>query len=394
MTTISSVEPILLGKETESATWASLMVLVKVTTTDGLVGWGETVTALRSKSMVGMVNNISRLMKGRDPFDLESNRLEWYKQDFNSSISLESSSAMSAVDIACWDIIGKKVGLPVHMLLGGKVREKIRVYSNGWYEGCVTPDDFVRSAKKVVSKGYSALKFDPFGPHFHAISREGLKTAEERVRAVREAVGEEVEIIIEHHGRFGYDSALRIAKMLKKYDPYFVEEPLHPEDIEGLTKYRNATGMRVALGERILTRQQALVILRRRLADILQVDLYRVGGISEGKKFSAVAETFSVDMAFHNAHGPILNAASLQLDATISNFSIQESFYEYYPKWKKDLVRSDSPIEKGFARISDRPGLGVDVDERRLEEFRVKGDEPVSVKEPLWVVRGTWQDPE
>ncbi len=392
MSTISDIEPILVGRESGSATWASMMLLVKVTTSDGLVGWGETVTAMRAKPMVEMVKNISRLMKGRSIFDLESNRMEWYRQDFNSSISLESSSAISALDIACWDIIGKKLSLPVHLLLGGKVRDKVLLYANGWYEGCVTPDEFAQAAKKVISQGYHALKFDPFGPHFHTITKDGLKKVDERVKAVRESVSEDVEIIIEHHGRFNYNSSIRVAEVLKKYDPYFVEEPVHPEDIEGLSKYKVATGLRVGLGERILTKQQALLFLRKKLLDVLQVDLYRIGGITEGKKFSAVAEAFGVDIAFHNAHGPILHAASLQLDATLPNFLIQESFYDYYPKWKKEIVRSGLTIENGYARISDKPGLGIEIDERKVEEFRVKGDEYIPTKEPLWVVRGTWQD--
>jgi len=394
LTIISSIEPILLGKEVESAKWASMMVLVKVTTSDGVVGWGETVTALRAKPITYMVNNIARIMKGRDPFSFESNRLEWYKQDFNSSISLESSSAMSAIDIACWDILGKKLGQPIYALLGGKTREKILLYSNGWYEKCVIPEDFASSAKNVVSRGYRALKFDPFGPNFHTISRDGLKAAADRVRAVRDALKEGVEILLEHHGRFNYSSAIRIAKILEKYDPLFMEEPVHPEDLEGLARYRSATGLRVAVGERILTKQQALVYLKKRLADVLQVDLYRVGGISEGRKMSAVAEAFGVDMAFHNAHGPILNAASLQLDTSIPNFLIQESFYDYIPKWKKELIRGGYSIENGYARVSDRPGLGIEVNERKIEEYRVKGDEPISTGEPLWVVQGTWNDPE
>ena len=393
MAKIASVEPFLLGTESPRAKWASLMVVVKVTTSDGVVGWGETVTAFRAKAMVATVNNLARLMVGRDPFDVESNRAEWYRHDFNSSISLESSSAMSAIDTACWDIAGKSLGVPIYRLLGGKTRDRILAYANGWYQGCVTPDEFAKAAKHVVSMGYRAMKFDPFGPHFNRIGREGLRVSEDRVRAVRDSVGQGVDLLIEHHGRFNFDSAVRAAKMLEKYDPFFVEEPTHPEDIEGLAKYRRATPLRVALGERILGRPQALLYLRESLLDFLQVDLYRIGGVTEGKKMSTLAESFDVDVAFHNAHGPILNAATLQLDTTIPNFAMQEYFYDWLPRWKRDLVATPAPVEDGYVAPLEKPGLGIEVNEGAVRESLFEGEEPVSGGEPSWVLSGTWRDP-
>ncbi len=181
--------------------------------------------------------------------------------------------------------------------------------------------------------------------------------------------------------------------MLEKYDPLFAEEPTHPEDIEGLIKYRTATSLKIALGERILNKSQALLYLKERLVDFLQLDLYRVGGITEGKKMCALAEAFDVDMAFHNAHGPILNATSLQLDTSIPNFSIQDCFYDWFPSWKRELVHNGAPVENGFVAALEKPGLGIEIDEGVLEENRLKaGEEPVSQDEPLWVVKGTWRD--
>jgi galactonate dehydratase len=149
----------------------------------------------------------------------------------------------------------------------------------------------------------------------------------------------------------------------------------------------------VAIGERILSKAQALIYLKERLADFLQIDLYRVGGITEGRKMCALAETFDVDMAFHNAHGPILNATSMQLDTSIPNFSIQECFYDWYPSWKRDLVYNGAPVENGYVSTLEKPGLGVEVDERVLEENKLKtGEELISRDEPLWVVKGTWRD--
>jgi len=148
---------------------------------------------------------------------------------------------------------------------------------------------------------------------------------------VREVMGEEGEILIEHHGRFNYQAAIKIAKALEKYNPLFMEEPVHPEDLEALRKYRRRTKLKVALGERIITKQAALQFLKEGLVDFLQIDLYRIGGITEARKVTAMAEAFGVEMAYHNAQGPILNAATLQLDAAIPNFLIQESFYDFFP---------------------------------------------------------------
>lgn len=394
MDKIRNIDVFLLGKEVTEAKWASLMVLVKVTTDDGKVGWGETVTALRANAVVNMVKSVSRVFIGKDVFNVEKNRLEWYKHDFNLSISLESTTALSAIDIASWDIIGKEFGAPLYKLLGGKTRDEILVYSNGWYANCVTPEDFAEKAKDVVRRGYKALKFDPFGPHFDNITKKGLKLAEERVRAVREAVGDDVDILIEHHGRFNVTSAIEIAKRLEKYNPLFMEEPVHPEDIEGLRRYRQMTRLKVALGERIITKAHALQFMKEGLVDFLQIDLYRIGGITEAKKVSGMAEAFDVLMAYHNAQGPILNAATLQLDAVIPNFFIQESFYDYFPQWKRDLIYNGTPVENGYAKVPEKPGIGVEVNEKIIEESLVKGgEEYFNENEPLWVVKGTWKDP-
>ncbi|QXJ27963.1 D-xylonate dehydratase L-arabinonate dehydratase [Saccharolobus shibatae B12] len=392
MTKISEIEAYILGKEVTSAQWASLMVLVKVTTSDGRVGWGETVSALRAEAVANFVKKINTVLKGSDVFNVEKNKLEWYKHDFNMTISLESTTAYSAVDIASWDVIGKELGAPLYKLLGGKTRDKILVYANGWYQNCVRPEDFADKAKEVVKKGYKALKFDPFGPYFNDISKRGLDMAEERVKAVREAVGDNVDILIEHHGRFNANSAIMIAKRLEKYNPLFMEEPVHPEDMEGLKKYRANTSLRIALGERIINKHQALHFMKEGLVDFLQADLYRIGGVTETKKVVGIAEAFDVLMAFHNAQGPILNAATLQFDAFIPNFLIQESFYDWFPGWKRELIYDGTPVDNGYAIIPERPGLGVEVNEKMLESLKVKGEEYFNPEEPVWVVKGTWKD--
>ncbi|MEM1599313.1 MAG: mandelate racemase/muconate lactonizing enzyme family protein [Sulfolobaceae archaeon] len=391
MTKISEIEAYILGKEVTSAQWASLMVLVKVTTEDGKVGWGETVSALRAEAVVNFVKKINKILKGKDVFDVEKNRLEWYKHDFNMSISLESTTAYSAIDIASWDIIGKELGAPIYKLLGGKTRDKIPVYANGWYQNCVTPEDFAEKAKEVVKKGYKALKFDPFGPYYDWIDEKGLKESEERVKAVREAVGDYVDILIEHHGRFNANSAIMIAKRLEKYNPLFMEEPVHHEDIEGLRKYKAHTSLKVALGERLISEKEALFYVKENLVDILQPDVTNIGGITISKKVIVLAEASDVEIAFHNAFGSIQNAVSIQMSAITPKLYLLENFYDWFPQWKRDLIYDETPVDSSHVKVPDKPGIGVSVNEKLIEELKAEPIPLEVTEEPVWVVKGTWK---
>ncbi|MGC8557429.1 MAG: enolase C-terminal domain-like protein [Nitrososphaeria archaeon] len=390
MSKIKSVEGHILGKKEGPATWASVMVLVKVETSDGQVGYGEAVPTLRAEPLLNSIAEIGRVYKGLDPYEIEKNRREWERNDFYLHSSFESTSAYSAVDIALWDIVGKSLGAPIHQLTGGMFRDKIPVYANGWYSDCRTPDDFAKKADTTVKMGYRALKFDPFGSNYDRIDMEGVRMSSEIVRAVRERVGNGVELMIEHHGRFNSKSAIMIAEELEQYDPLFMEEPVHPNDIMGLRNYRSRTGVRVALGERIISKEQAMEYLYEGLVDILQPDICNIGGFTEMKKVAALTETFGVTLAPHNAFGPIQNAATIQFDASVPNLEIQESFYDFFPSWKRELIGNATPVVDGYYSVSKKPGLGIDVDERMIKEYEFKGMEEWNPNEPVWVVRGTW----
>jgi len=391
---ISEIEIFQLGQEAEkgSSLWASNMIVLRLTTSDGYVGYGEAVPTLRNLTVIEALREVARVYKGKDPFDVERNRWEWFKHDFYLKRSFESTTALSAFDIASWDIIGKVLGTPIFRLLGGEFREKVKTYANGWYSDCVTPEQFAEKAKEVVRKGYKALKFDPFGAYFDYITEKGLKDAEERVKAVRETVGEEVEILIEHHGRFNPNSAIMIAKTLEKYNPLFMEEPVHPENIEGLRKYRESTSLRIALGERIISKEEAIIYVKEKLVDFLQPDITNIGGVTELKKLNGIAEAFGIEMAFHNAFGPIQNAVTIQMDASLPNFLIQESFYDFFPNWKRELVFDQTPVINGYYSVPRKPGIGVDVNEKVLEKYRISGMEYFNPEEPLWVVKNTWKN--
>ncbi|HUK27642.1 MAG TPA: mandelate racemase/muconate lactonizing enzyme family protein [Candidatus Acidoferrales bacterium] len=392
---IRNAEIYQIGESTSagSATWAGNSIVLKLTTSDGLIGYGEAVPTLRVQPVIQSLHEVAHVYVGKDPNNVERNWHEWHKHDFYLPISFESTTAVSAFDVACWDIIGKQFGAPVHQLIGGRMRNKVRLYSNGWYNDCVTPEQFGERAKQYVKMGYTALKFDPFGDYYDWIDEKGLKTAYDRVKAVKDSTSGKVDILIEHHGRFNPNSAIMIAKRLKEFDPLFFEEPVHPENIEGLKKYRAETDVRVAVGERILTKEQVIQILSSNLTDFLQPDITNIGGVTQARKIAAIAEGFGVEVAFHNAFGPIQNAVTLQVDASIPNFLIQESFYDVFPAWKRQLVRNEWKVEDGYATIPTKPGLGVEVDERVLEEHKTEGQRDFDPNEPVWVVNGTWRSP-
>ncbi len=391
---ITEIEVYQLGEQASpgGATWAGNSIILKLTTSEGTVGYGEAVPTLRVQPVIQSLHEVARVYKGRDPLDMELNIHEWHKHDFYLPVSFESTTALSAFDIACWDIAGKHFGAPIHQLIGGRYRTSVRVYANGWYDKCVSPEQFGTRAKKFAAMGYTALKFDPFGAHYDSIDTNGIQRSYDRVKAVRDATNGKVDLLIEHHGRFDPNSAIAIARRLREFNPLFMEEPVHPDNLEGLRKYREATDVRVALGERILTKEQAAYIISNNLADYMQADITNIGGVTVARKVAAIAEAYGVEMAFHNAFGPVQNAVTIQVDAALPNFLIQESFYDCFPDWKRQLVKDQSKIEDGYTKVPTRPGLGVEVDEKVLEDHRAEGQEYFNPDEPVWVVKDTWKD--
>ncbi|MDG6922208.1 MAG: mandelate racemase/muconate lactonizing enzyme family protein [Nitrososphaerota archaeon] len=211
---ISNIDVYQLGQPAGAggATWAGNSILLKLTTSDGIVGYGEAVPTLRVQPVIQSLKEVARVYKGKDPLDVEKNMHEWHKHDFYLPVSFESTTALSAFDIACWDIIGKHFGAPIYQLLGGMFRSKVRHYANGWYDDCVTPEQFGKKAKKFQEMGYSALKFDVFGNNYNYIDDKGIELAYQRMKAVKEATNGKVELLIEHHGRFNPNSAIAVAK--------------------------------------------------------------------------------------------------------------------------------------------------------------------------------------
>lgn len=387
---IRSVEPIEVAAPAgeSSSPWSSTVVLVKVTTSNGAVGWGEAPTTLMTRPVFESVREVARFYEGRPLEDRARSFAEFHRYSFYRSRSMEATSALSAVDIACWDLAGRELGVSVAQLLGGRRRDRVRAYSNGWYSDCIAPEEFAAKAKDGVRAGLRAFKFDPFGDEFGTLSPEGLAAASARVRAVREAVGPSVDLLIEYHGRFLPEAAIRAGRELDQFGPRFMEEPVHPELCDSLAEFRAKVRTPVALGERLLTPSDFLSFLQRGLVDILQPDITNSGGFTSGREIAGVAAAFGAPVAYHNAFGPVQTAATLQIDATLPTFFLQESFEASWPEWKRSLVRGYALDGDGFP-IPDGPGLGVSVNESAVEKYNSDVVEPIS-PEPPWVIAGTW----
>ena len=371
-----------------SSPWSSTVILVRVTTSNGAVGWGEAPTTLMTHPVRESVPEVARFYAGRELHDHAAALREFERYSFYRSRSMEATSALSSVDIACHDLVGRELGTPIATLLGGAVRDRVRAYSNGWYSDCIDPAEFAAKARAMMDSGFTALKFDPFGDQYRSLSPEGLEEAVARVRAVREAVGPRVDLLIEYHGRFLPEAAVRAGRALDEFHPRFMEEPVLPELCDALAELRRSVRTPVALGERLLTAADFESFLTRGLVDILQPDITNSGGFTYGREIAGVAAAHGAPVAYHNAFGPVQTAATLQMDAVLPTFFLQESFEASWPDWKRSLVRGYS-VERGEFAIPNGPGLGIEVDEKRVEQFRSDIMDPMG-PEPPWVIAGTW----
>ncbi len=357
---ISKVTPMVLGTE-----WRNLTI-VKVETDEGLVGVGECRALNRTDGVLGYLSEAApRYILGEDPFNVEALVARMFREDFGRAGEI-TQTVTALLEVACWDIIGKALDQPVYKLLGGAVRYQIKGYANGWYTGERTPDEFHAAAKKVLDKGYRALKFDPFGAGFYEMERAEKNYVISLVEAVRDAVGPDVEILIEMHGRFNPVTAVEFARELAPFKPSWLEEPVPPENIAAQKKAADAIaplGIPVATGERLHTMYEYRELFELQACDIIQPDITHFGGILNTKKLAAWAEAYYMLIAPHNVGGPISTAAALHLAACTPNFKIQEHFNDFAEAYVKKAAPGNPEIEDGYFALPSGPGLGVTLDE-------------------------------
>jgi galactonate dehydratase len=345
-------------------------VLVKVSTDEGVHGWGEAGIEGKEKTVAQAIAELERQLVGRDPFQIELLWQEMYRHAFWVGGPV-LTSAISGVEHALWDIKGKALGVPVWQLLGGKVRDRVRAYANGWFRGCKTPKQFAKAAGETVEKGYTALKWDPFGGASLFITHEQEELAVAIVREVRNAVGPKIDLLIEVHGRLSPANAIRLAHRLEEFQPFWYEEPIPPENIDALATVARSIQIPVATGERLYTVWGFKDVLEKQAAAVVQPDISHAGGIFELRKIAAMAQVYYVGMAPHNPNGPICTAASVQLDACTPNFLIQE-FVVSDAQVRADIVKEPLQILDGHFLVPEGPGLGIDIDEAALARYGYK----------------------
>jgi galactonate dehydratase len=346
-------------------------VFVRVETDQpGLYGWGEASLEWKTRSVVGAVEDFAPMLIGEDPTRIEHLYQKMYRQSF-WRVGVIGLSAISAIEQACWDILGKSLGQPVYKLLGGAVRDRVRMYTHlgggdmkAVYESqyAADPAVFVDRALEVVARGYNAVKVLITPPTESLNSIAAYRYAERMMGALRLAVGEGVDIMVDCHGRHSLANALEFCRVLAPFRPYFVEEPVPPENVDVMAEVRKASPVPIATGERRVTRFEFRELFEKQACHVIQPDLCHCGGLWEAKKIAAMAEVYGMGVAPHNPLGPIANAVALHFDLSTPNFLIQEDMLTDVP-WRWEVVQHSLQSEGGYWLPTDAPGLGIEVDE-------------------------------
>ncbi|MBA3687094.1 MAG: mandelate racemase/muconate lactonizing enzyme family protein [Planctomycetes bacterium] len=340
--------------------WKNWM-FVRVLTDQGVHGVGEGTLNGFARTTEAAVNEMKHLVIGCDPFRIETIVLALTRDLYSDGGQIQRA-ACAAIEMACLDIKGKALGVPIYELLGGRVRDRIRAYANGWYRGDRVPAHFARDAKQVVADGFTALKFDPFGKaHLHMDKQdEDLSIA--IIAAVREAVGPNVEMMIEGHCRFSVGQAVRIGRRLEPFAISWFEEPCPHHRISDTIEVARNVPVPVSSGESLSSKQQFSELIESRIIAVYQPEIMVLGGISQARQVAAMAEAANAVVAPHNAQGPLSTAACLHLAASCSNYLIQEYFDCYNVEWEKDLVTWHPTLAKdGTLDLPTAPGIGCDL---------------------------------
>ncbi len=359
-------------------------VFLKLTTDNGIEGFGEAYSVPFHPQIVArMIEDVfGRYVLGSDPFKIERLWRIIYSSGYTQRSDLSIMGVLSAIEMACWDIIGKDLDKPVYELLGGQVHDRLRAYSYLYPEEADKTDVYkdpelaAERAAAYVKKGFTAVKFDPVGPYSafdpRQLSLEALELAEKFVKLLRDAVGSKCDLLFGTHGQMTASGAIRLAKRLERFDPLWFEEPVPPENIEEMARVARSTSIPIAAGERLATKYDFARLLRKQAASILQMALGRVGGILEAKKIAGMAEASYAQIAPHLYCGPIEGAANIQLDTCSPNFLIQEGI-QTWGGFHSEILKEPIRWEEGYIIPPTKPGLGVELNEEVVAKHPYKG---------------------
>jgi galactonate dehydratase len=361
-------------------------VVVEVLTDQGVSGIGDAAVAYGTGTLAAaaMVKELAeQFVLRKDPFRIEALWSEMYDHTFwAKGGGTILYAGISAIEQALWDIKGKCLGAPVYELLGGKMRDSVRVYANGWSFRCTTPADYAREAERVLKDGYTALKLYPLATaeldadgHIRHVSRRSISASAEdaavaSVKAVRDSIGAKVDLMLDMSAELTTDAIIRLGRRLEPWNIAFLEEPVDPSDPQALKKVSEHVNIPIATGERLYTRYGFRRVMELGAADILQPDVGNTGGIMETKKIAAMAEAYNMRVQPHNCSSPICTAASLQVDACISNFYIQEVYpYRVAEHFAVVDRAPELEIHNSVMPIPTRPGLGIELVSKRMQPF-------------------------
>lgn len=365
---ISKVEPVLLTGIRGYGPW----LFVRVETEDGFVGWGEGTNFPGVQPIATAVKSLSAVVVGEQAWKIEQLWHRMYRYLYYNGMGGVVMAAISGIDTALYDLVGKKLGIPVYNLLGGKVHERLRIYANGWMDGIDhTPEDYAKRTRELVAKGYTGCKLDPFftTPFNREVTQPQLRKAVALIAAIREAGGPDYDIGIDVHGRWNTNSALKIIRALEPYRLFFFEEAVPPENVDAMAEVQRSVEVPLATGERIFGRHGFRPLFEKQAVRIIQPDVARTGGITEFRKICTMADTYFVSVAPHNPNGPICTIASIHACLAIPNFLILEFFEPDEAVFAEIVVGGLRRDAKGILPI-EAPGLGVNIDDAFLAKHK------------------------
>ena len=336
-------------------------LFLRLSTDTGLTGLGEASLEWQERTVQTLIHEwVEDRVLGASPFDVERLTSNLIRDQYQGGPTV--LTAISGVEVACWDLIGKACGQPVYQLLGGRARDRLPAYANGWYGGARTPADYADKARDVVARGYAAMKFDPFGTAWKEMTGPQMEEAERIVAAVRDAVGDEVELMIEVHGRLSVASAVEMGRRLTRDRPAWYEEPVAPLDLDGLKAVKSALPFRMAAGERLYTLEEFGRLMDMHACDVVQPDLIHCGGLGVGKKVAALALAHDLVVAPHCSVGPVALCAAIHFGWFTPAVLVQEDFSAFDVPWRNELVRGWDLARAGEFLLPEGAGLGIDLD--------------------------------
>ena len=363
--------------------WKNWLFVRLDTDQPGLYGVGEGTLNAFARTVEAAIHELAPRYEGMDPFQVET-IFQRMTRDLYSDGGQIHGNAVAAIEGACWDIIGKTTGRPVYDLLGGRYHADLPAYANGWYAGPRTPESFAELAANVVARGYKAMKFDPFGAAWRTMSLQDRKLSIDIVRAVRETVGPDIQLMVEGHRRFSVSEAIWVGERIAEFDPTWFEEPTDHTKIDATAEVARRLSVPVSAGESFYTTHQFAELLKTNSVHILQPDPSNMGGILRTRMVCAMADANYAVVAPHQAQGPVATAVCTQIGACTPNLLISELFDEFNVDWEQEIVSPPVQVVDGRIQIPDAPGLGIDVNWSEAEKHPYQVSNFLPLFAPGW----------